>query len=579
MSVASTDFVALPSQQQLVSRLLQLVGLSSSFIFLSGPSGSGRSVVSQELMASLDARWQISFASLHPEMNLARIREMLILQLAPHAVFDAADPLDESLSRMYPEPQGPHLLVIDNVDTQNEEGWITELWDWMMIMDHHCPEHQISILLLCTPELANIYVHQLTGRNSPALDIEIEALTLKEQKNLLMNYWQEGYSGSSEKDNALIQLKQSQGTPGEIVSIAEACMDKSTEGNTPREGHTPRTVHSVNRIAAIVAVCAGIALLLSLVIPSLMKHKTAEPATQPERQAVEAAPNLGAVSATAGASTGISAPGVGIQQEGISATSNAEGVTAVSPTDDQDKKRVVISDHVIDQMDSSKPVPDQAVTAAQPTPSAATVTPTPDAAVTGNGSSVNGVSGTDANRVTSLQQMNPIVNEIKGDSQSTLASSSSVEHKVRHHAPAHPKVSPKPQVKKPVPAAKTTVAKPAVKTKAKAVPTEPVIQPYAATLGQKSTVMSSSVAPQGSGFTLQLAASSQPGSLKAMAQKNGLGSRYQVYKSHVTGMYVLIYGHYASAASAKADVVNLPAGIQQTKPWPKSNAQVQKEQQ
>lgn len=579
MSVASTDFVALPSQQQLVARLLQLIGHSSSFIFLSGPTGSGRSVVSQELMASLDARWQIGYASLQPEMALTRIREMLIHQLTPHAVFDVDDPLDDSLARLYPTPRGPHVLVIDNVDSQNELGWILELWNWMLVIDHLYPEHQVSILLLCSPELANVYVHQLTDRHSPALDIEIEALSLKEQKNLLMNYWQEGYSGSSEKDNALIQLKQSQGTPGEIVSIAEACMDKSTEGNTPREGHTPRTVHSVNRIAAIVAVCAGIALLLSLVIPSLMKHKTAEPAAQPERQAVETAPNLGAVSAATGASTGISAPGVGIQQEGISATSNAQGVIAVSPSDDQDKKRVVISDHVIDQMDSSKPVPDQAVTAAQPTPSAASVTPTPDAAITGNGSTAGSVSSTDANRVTSLQQMNPIVNEIKGNSQSPLTSSSAVEHKVRHHAPAHVKVPPKPQVKKPVPAAKTTVVKPAANVKAKAVPTEPVIQPYAATLGIKSNVTSSSVAPQGSGFTLQLAASSQPGSLKAMAQKNGLGSRYQVYKSHVTGMYVLIYGHYASAASAKADVANLPAGIQQTKPWPKSYAQVQKEQQ
>lgn len=520
-------------------------------------------------MASLDAQWQISCASLHPEMDLARIREILVLQLFPQAVFDANDPLDESLVRMLPRSATPHLLVIDNVDNRGEHAWIAELWNGLVLLDHLQPGHQISILLLCTPELASFYVNQLTGRNPPALDIEIEALTLKEQKNLLMNYLQEGYSGSSEKDKALIQLKQSHGTPGEIVSIAEACMDKSTEGNTPK------TVHSVNRIAAIVAVCAGIALLLSLVVPSLMKHKTAEPVTQPERQAVEAAPNLGSVSAATGTSSGISAPG--IQQEGISATNNTQGVVAVSPTDDQDKKRVVISDHVIDQMDSSKPVPDQAMTSAQPTASAETVAPTPDVAATSPSTPVStgsGVSTADANRVTSLQQMNPIVNEIKGDSQSTLASSSAVTHKVQRHVPTHHKI----QVKKTAPVAAPVAPKPVPKAKVK-TPSEPVIQPYAATLGQKTSTPSSATAPQGSGFTLQLAASSQPNSLKAMAQKNGLGSRYQVYKSQVTGMYVLTYGHYASAAAAKADVANLPAGIQQTKPWPKSYAQVRKEQQ
>lgn len=527
-------------------------------------------------MASLDAQWQISYASLHPEMDLARIREILILQLFPQAIFDANDPLDESLVRMFPHSSIPHLLVIDNVDDQGDHAWIVELWNGLVLLDHLQPGHQISILLLCTPELANFYVNQLNGRNPPALDVEIDALSLKEQKNLLMNYLQEGYSGSSEKDKALIQLKQSHGTPGEIVSIAEACMDKSTEGNTPK------TVHSVNRIAAIVAVCAGIALLLSLVVPSLMKHKTAEPAAQPERQAVEAAPNVGSVSAAAGTSAGISAPG--IQQEGISATSNTQGVVAVSPTDDQDKKRVVISDHVIDQMDSSKPVPDQAMTSTQAPASAETATPTgtptPDVAAVANpaatstASTGSGVSTADANRVTSLQQMNPIVNEIKGDSQSTLASSSAVTHKVQRHAPTHHKAP----AKKTAPVTAPVPPKPVPKAKVK-TPSEPVIQPYAATLGQKASPSSTTAAPQGSGFTLQLAASSQPNSLKAMAQKNGLGSRYQVYKSQVTGMYVLTYGHYASAAAAKADVVNLPAGIQQTKPWPKSYAQVRKEQQ
>ena len=52
----------------------------------------------------------------------------------------------------------------------------------------------------------------------------------------------------------------------------------------------------------------------------------------------------------------------------------------------------------------------------------------------------------------------------------------------------------------------------------------------------------------------------------------------KIYKNQSNGKYVLIYGEYASAAAAKAAVPRLPASVQNTKPWPKSYAQIRTEQ-
>ena len=57
LNVTSNDYLILPTQTQLVSRS-HLIGFSSSFIFLSGTEGSGRSSVCQQLMNDWMQIWR-----------------------------------------------------------------------------------------------------------------------------------------------------------------------------------------------------------------------------------------------------------------------------------------------------------------------------------------------------------------------------------------------------------------------------------------------------------------------------------------------------------------------------------------
>ena len=105
--MTSNDYLILPTQTQLVSRISHLIGFSSSFIFLSGTEGSGRSSVCQQLMNDLDANLAVGYVELHPDMELARVRERIVLQLIPNAVFDANEPLNETLSRLVTDLSRP----------------------------------------------------------------------------------------------------------------------------------------------------------------------------------------------------------------------------------------------------------------------------------------------------------------------------------------------------------------------------------------------------------------------------------------------------------------------------------------
>ena len=516
--MTSIEYLLLPTQTQLVSRLRQLIGFSSSFIFLSGQEGSGRTSIGQLLMNELDASAHISYAVLHPDMELSRIREHIVLQLVPGAVFDPGEPLYKTLIRLIPDLSVPRLLVIDDADSLSPE-WLFELWQWLIYADELYPSHKISVLLIGTSEFSELLAQHLEGRDQKALKIEVEPLTLKEQKKLLVNCLQDGDVSAAQGEQALARLAHCQGKPGEVVAIAEACMDKKSLSSFGKNDL------SVNKIVAAVAVLAGVVLLLSWIVPSSSDNESsAESLAQSERQAVALAPNTSAATAPDGVVPATDALPAVVAQEGIVSGTATAGIDADQAEDDSNKRRVVISDQAVQQMAANQPVTG-AVVVDEPVQSSAIVT-SPD-------------------------QLKPIVNEIKRSSPAPAESTTKTvtpEKKAVQHKP------------------KATAERKIVKTKT------PVVS--------KTTVAKSTAAatPVTDGYALQLAASGNPTALKTLAASNGLQAKTQIYKNQSNGMYVLIYGEYNSSTAAKAAVAGLPVALRSTKPWPKSYAQIHKEQ-
>lgn len=520
--MTSNNYLILPTQTQLVSRISHLIGFSSSFIFLSGTEGSGRSSVCQQLMNDLDANLTVGYVELHPDMELARVRERIVLQLMPNAVFDANEPLNETLNRLVTDLSRPRLLIVDDADSLASD-WAFELWQWLAYVDESYPLHKISVLLIGSSEFSEYLAQHLKGRKQMALEIEVEPLSPKEQKKLLVHYLQDGEVSAAQGEQALAHLAHSQGKPGEVVAIAEACMDKKSLSSLGK------TTLPVNKIVAAVAILAGVVLLLSWIIPSLSEKDTesiTESTGQPERQAVALAPATSAATAIPdGVVPASGALPVAVTQEGIVSGANGVGIDAEQAEDDSNKRRIVINDQALQQITANQPATESVAADGQAQTSA----------------------------VTSAHQLKPIVDEIKGDTQ-TVVRSESVSKKISPEK----KVAPEKKV---------------VQKKPKAVEHKTVKN---VTPAAKAT--SSNISATGKGYALQLAASSDPVALKKLAVTSGLQAKTKIYKNQANGKYVLIYGEYASAVAAKAAVSRLPASVQNTKPWPKSYAQIRTEQ-
>lgn len=148
-------------------------------------------------------------------------------------------------------------------------------------------------------------------------------------------------------------------------------------------------------------------------------------------------------------------------------------------------------------------------------------------------------------------------------------------------APPAQAVAPKPvpvqAPVQPVAAAKPVAPAPAPKP-AQPKPAAPVAKPV-------SAVASAAPAPGGEwyasrpagNYALQILGTRSESSAKAFVGKNG--GEYRYFKKLHQGqpLYVVTYGQFSSRAAAQAAIKSLPAAVQAGKPWPRSFASIQQE--
>ncbi|MGU5535902.1 SPOR domain-containing protein [Aeromonas caviae] len=515
--MTTNKLLKLPSQRQLVDRLLHLIEFNHPFVFLSGKPGSGRGTLCESLLAQLPDAVRVASLIGSPSMKMADVRQLLLQQVVARPLFNAQDALADSFFRMVGDKPARLLLIIERADTLPAE-LVGELWALCRHNDTLASPHKLAILLSGDDAWCRNQKALLKGRAMPALELEVAPLSAPEQRIFLYEKAKELKIPTALLPKPKVEeiLNGAGGHPSAIMQLLEDTM-------TDRRPKKRQAELPVKKIAIVLALVAGGLLALSYL--PLFNSAGQDPAQAPSQgmalpDPVSSDPvNVGAASGALGTQANSGAAAIPSGNQGARdwqsdakpLPKKVESETVTTESTNYEGRRVVISDEVVEKLMN------------QPNVSGALPTAVVDELV-GSGSRAVPTG-------TTAQVKNPAPNSVPARTEAQPASGAQT-------AP---------------------VAAPAAK-----VALTPV-----ATLNKKPK----------NHYSIQLMGASNTKAVDSFVAEHGLAGKVWVYKTRFRGSpwYVVVQGDYASSAQAKAAIRKLSPALLKGQPWPKSFAQIQKE--
>lgn len=400
--MTNNKLLKLPSQRQLVDRLLHLIEFNHPYIFLSGKPGSGRGTLCESLLAQLPDTVRVVSLIGSPAMKMADVRQLLLQQVVARPLFNAQDALADSFFRMREGKPSTLLLMIERADTLPAE-LVGELWALCRHNDTLASPHKLAILLSGSDIWCRDQKSALKGRAMPALELEVAPLSAPEQRIFLYEKAKELKIPAALLPKPKVEeiLKGAGGHPSAIMQSLEDVM-------TDRRPKKRQAELPVKKIATVLALAAAGLLALSYLPLFEEAGKEQAPASSqgmalPDPVATDPL-NVGAASG-AQASSGVDASSSSNQvardwqPDAKTLPKKVESETVTTESSNYEGRRVVISDEVVEKLmtqpnvsgalptavvdelvgGSSRAAPTGAAAQAQSTAPVAKVTPTPAA--------------------------------------------------------------------------------------------------------------------------------------------------------------------------------------------------------
>nr|WP_282101157.1 SPOR domain-containing protein [Aeromonas genomosp. paramedia] len=356
MVVTNNKLLKLPSQRQLVDRLLHLIEFNHPFIFLSGKPGSGRGTLCESLLAQLPDSVRVVSLIGSPAMKMADVRQLLLQQVVARPLFNAQDALADSFFRMQEGKPSSMLLMIERADTLPAE-LVGELWAVCRHNDTLASPHKLAILLSGCDVWCRDQKSALKGRAMPALELEVAPLSAPEQRIFLYEKAKELKIPAALLPKPKVEeiLKGAGGHPSAIMQSLEDVM-------TDRRPKKRQAELPVKKIATVLALAAAGLLALSY-LPLFEEAGKEQPQTSTQGMAlpdpVATDPlSVGAASGAQGsqASSGADASTSGNQvardwqPDAKTLPKKVESETVTTESSNYEGRRVVISDEVVEKL-------------------------------------------------------------------------------------------------------------------------------------------------------------------------------------------------------------------------------------
>ena len=504
--MTTNKLLKLPSQRQLVDRLLHLIEFNHPFVFLSGKPGSGRGTLCESLLAQLPDAVRVASLIGSPSMKMADVRQLLLQQVVARPLFNAQDALADSFFRMVGDKPARLLLIIERADTLPAE-LVGELWALCRHNDTLASPHKLAILLSGDDAWCRNQKALLKGRAMPALELEVAPLSAPEQRIFLYEKAKELKIPTALLPKPKVEeiLNGAGGHPSAIMLLLEDTM-------TDRRPKKRQAELPVKKIAIVLALVAGGLLALSYL--PLFDNAGQDPAQAPSQGTALPDPvssdpvNVGAASGALGTQTSSGAAAIPSgnqvardwQSDAKPLPKTDERETVTTESTNEEGRRVVISDEVVVKLMN------------QPNVSGALPTAVVDELV-GSGSRAVPTG-------TTAQVKTPALNSLPARTEAQSASGAQT-------AP---------------------VAAPAAK-----VALTPV-----ATLNKKPK----------NHYSIQLMGASNTKAVDSFVAEHGLAGKVWVYKTRFRGSpwYVVVQGDYASSAQAKAAIRKLSPALLKGQP-------------
>ncbi|MEZ6930546.1 SPOR domain-containing protein [Aeromonas sp. S16(2024)] len=354
--MTNNKLLKLPSQRQLVDRLLHLIEFNHPFIFLSGKPGSGRGTLCESLLAQLPDQVRVVSLIGSPAMKMADVRQLLLQQVVARPLFNAQDALADSFFRMLEGKPSTLLLMIERADTLPAE-LVGELWALCRHNDTLASPHKLAILLSGSDAWCRDQKGALKGRAMPALELEVAPLSAPEQRIFLYEKAKELKIPAALLPKPKVEeiLKGAGGHPSAIMQSLEDVM-------TDRRPKKRQAELPVKKIATVLALAAAGLLALSY-LPLFEEAGKEQPQTSTQGMAlpdpVATDPlSVGAASGAQGsqASSGADASTSGNQvardwqPDAKTLPKKVESETVTTESSNYEGRRVVISDEVVEKL-------------------------------------------------------------------------------------------------------------------------------------------------------------------------------------------------------------------------------------
>jgi len=496
----TNKLLKLPSQRQLVDRLLHLIEFNHPFIFLSGKPGCGRGTLCESLLGMLPEKVRVVSLIGTPAMKMVDVRQLLLPQVVARPLFNPQDALAESFFRMLEGSKpSPLLLLIERADQLPAE-LLGELWAIIRHNDTLAVPHQLAIIVSGSDVWCRTQRPQLKGRAMPALELEVGPLSPPEQRIFLYEKAKELKIPATLLPKSQVEeiLSTANGHPSTIMQSLEDIM-------TDRRPKKRQAELPVKKIATAIALVAGGLLALSYLLPALFDNESKPALQDPVHSTALPLPIAGDDPLTAGDANTDTTTQRSQDSDAAAANPNevvkdwqpeakvlpksVESETVTTESTNYEGRRVVISDEVVQKL-----MTEPKVSGALPTDVVDELT-----GKNPNGAITSGAAATTASANTAKVQ-NPVVT--------------------------------------PTPATVTA------KTEAVAAPAPKIALTPVATLNKKPR----------NHYSVQLMGASNTKAVDQFVAEHGLAGKVWVYQTKFRGSpwYVVLQGDYAGLTQAKS---------------------------